>query len=192
MRKCRFPGLLLEISLQIRLSFCLMAKKITSLFLHEQQLALYVLYLLMCYTVTSLPFYFYRASEILFDWQPFSSQDDQLNSSTFAQVLLGGISIQPILFAMLFLPSKLLFRFKCYTSIRLVPHPLNIPLTVKHPLSRMNESRSSLQVASMQPKVFCRPRILSTPIVNSHTVSSFDGSTLPDIAEDISTVTHLP
>lgn len=182
---------MLEISLQIRLSFCLMAKKITSFFLHEQQLALYILHLLMCFTVTSLPFYFYRASEILFDWQPFSSQNDFINSSTFAQVLLGGISLQPVLFAILFLPENFLFRFKCYTSIRLIQHPLNIPLSSKNPLSRMHESRSSLQIASMQPKVFYRPRILSTPIVNSRTTLSFNGSMLPDIAEDITTVTHI-
>lgn len=99
----------MEIFLHLRLSCGLIANRITSVCRQEQRIAFVILYFLICLTLTSLPFYFYRVSESLFDSYSTWFHHDIINSSTFTQLLLVGISIQPILYVLLFLPSRHLF-----------------------------------------------------------------------------------
>lgn len=114
-----FLGLILEIILHIRLSCCLIAKKISRSFIREQQLSLYILYIFICLTLTSLPFYLYRSVEILFDLVGLPESIVFVNSRSFAQIILCGISFKPVFYLILFFPSKLLFQCKCYTTIEL-------------------------------------------------------------------------
>ena len=110
---------MLGLLLHIRLCCCLIAQKITSAYLREQQIALYLLHLLIYLTITSIPFYFHRASEVLFDSQSLFEEHSWMNGCAFAQILLFGISFQPVLHAILFLPSRILLKYKCFTSVRL-------------------------------------------------------------------------
>lgn len=113
-------GLVLGIVLHIRLSCCLKMHRITSAFHREQQLTFYILYFLMCFTITSIPFYLGRVTEILFD-SMFSFDDNNwINSTFFAQILLMGVSFNPIIYALLFIPSKLLCRLNYFLLIQLV------------------------------------------------------------------------
>lgn len=106
-----YKGFLLEISLQIRLCrFCSMSNSVNnSSLIYDQQMAFYMVYVLFYMTITSLPFYFFRCSEILFDSQFSFYHHELINSSTFAEVLLSGMFVQPVLYAILFFPSKFLF-----------------------------------------------------------------------------------
>ncbi|UJR08409.1 hypothetical protein I4U23_012679 [Adineta vaga] len=114
-----FLGFLLEISLHIRLNCCLTARLITPSFVREQQLSFYILYIFLCLTLTSLPFYLYRLIEVLFESIIAFNQMDILSSRMLAQIILLGISFKPFLYVLLLCPSKLLFKFKCYTSIHI-------------------------------------------------------------------------
>jgi hypothetical protein len=71
-------------------------------------------------TLTSLPFYFYRTIEIVFDFQLTS-----INSRTFAQILLFGSCFKPLLLFLLFFPSSVLFKLKCYLKCY---SPVNIEI----------------------------------------------------------------
>lgn len=104
-------------SLHIRLNCCLVAKSITASFLREQQLSLYILYIFICLTLTSLPFYLYRTVEVLADALVASNQSTVINSSVLAQIILLGVSLKPVLYCILLLPSKILFKCKCFTAI---------------------------------------------------------------------------
>ena len=173
-----FLGLLLEFFLHIRLCCCLIAHRITSAFLREQQFSLYILYIFICLTVTSLPFYFYRASEILFDSHLSPYQHPWINSCTFAQLLLCGISVQPVLYAILLLPAKALFRLKCYTSIQMptdVQMESNLLLTLPstrsprlYPLLRSHQAQYSLRMSSFYPRFHLHLRTVSQPILTNN------------------------
>ena len=86
-----------------------MIERLTTAFNQERQLCIYILYTFMFITLTSLPFYFSRTIEILFDTQLTS-----INGQTFAQLLLLGCSFKPLFFLLLFFPSSVLFKSKCY------------------------------------------------------------------------------
>jgi hypothetical protein len=85
--------------------------------------------------LTSLPFYFYRTIEIIFDTQLTTINNDLINSRTFAQILLLGACFKPILFCISFFPSSVLFKFKfylkCYspTNIQIVEQDEHKQLT---------------------------------------------------------------
>lgn len=115
-----FLGLVLEVLLHIRLSCCIVIKKITASFNHERQICICILYTFITVTLTSLPFYFYRAIEIVFDTQLVLINSDIINSRLFSQILLLGTSFKPVLFFILFFPSSTFFKFKfyltCYSS----------------------------------------------------------------------------
>ena len=70
----------------------------------------------MILTLTSLPFYFHCTIEILFDAQFTSTNNNIINSRTFAQMLLFGTGFNPFLAFILFFPSSLLFEWKCYST----------------------------------------------------------------------------
>ena len=151
-------ALLLELFLHIRLCCCLISDRINASFLREQQLSLYILYIFICLTVTSLPFYFHRASEILFDAHLSSYHHPWINSCTFAQLLLCGISVQPVLYALLVLRPRVLFRLKCYTSIQMPTDvQLESHLLLPYPV------RYSLHVSSFYPRLQLKLRTLSQP-----------------------------
>lgn len=120
-----FLGLILEIILHIRLCCCVILNKVTSSFNHERQLCIYILYIFILITLTSIPFYFHRSIEIIFDTQLIPMNNEYINSRTFAQTLLLGISIKPLLFFILFFPSSILFKLKCYLKCY---SPVNIQL----------------------------------------------------------------
>ncbi|CAF3144005.1 unnamed protein product [Rotaria sp. Silwood2] len=109
-------ALVLEIVLHIRLCCCIITKQITSSFVHERQIFIYILYIFTTVTSTSIQFYFYRAIEIIFDTQLVSINNDIINSRTFSQILLFGTSFKPLLFFILFFPSSILFKLKCYLT----------------------------------------------------------------------------
>lgn len=94
-------------------------------------MAFYILYVLIWLTLTSIPFYFYRTCEILFDSQWTFFYHDFINSSTFTQLLLIGISVQPVLYTILFLPARYIIRWKSYTFVHFIPqqrqhsHPIS-------------------------------------------------------------------
>ena len=164
----------MEIFLHIRLCCCLIAHKLTRIFLREQQLSLYILYLFFCLTLTSLPFYLYRTSEILFDLQISSHYHDLVNSRLLAQLILIGISCKPMLYFLLICPSNILFRFRCYTSIRIESFEDIIiieqereqarqPVTKKLSIERSQYRQSSLNFSASHPKVRVRSQTISHP-----------------------------
>ncbi|CAF2968698.1 unnamed protein product, partial [Rotaria sp. Silwood2] len=168
--------LILEISLHIRLSCCLIARKISSSFLREQQLSLYMLYIFSCLTITSLPFYFYRTIEIIFDSLLSSYSNDMINSRTLAQIILSGISFKPILYLILLFPSKILFKFKCYTTVKIESiNQLNSVFLISHKKQdekHLNRDRYSLKLSSFYPKIHIKFRSLSNPLVTTNNIHS--------------------
>ncbi|CAF0827828.1 unnamed protein product [Adineta steineri] len=122
-------GFVLEICLHIRLCCCIIIKKVTLAFNHERQLCIYILYIFIVITLTSLPFYLYRTLEIIFDAQLASVNNDLVNSRTFAQILLIGSCFKPVLVFILFFPSSILFYLKCYLKCY---SPANIGLSEQH------------------------------------------------------------
>ncbi|UJR37844.1 hypothetical protein I4U23_030534 [Adineta vaga] len=107
-------GLCLEITLLIRLCCCIIMRKVTSAFNHERQLCLYILYIFILMTLTSLPFYFYRIGGIIFDTQANTGSNDFNIGRTFSQILLIGICFKPLLIFILFFPPPIIFYLKCY------------------------------------------------------------------------------
>jgi hypothetical protein len=153
-----FLGFLLEIILHIRLCCCLIARKLTSTYLREQQLSLYILYIFICLTLTSLPFYFYRTIEILFDLHLSINYSDPINNRILAQIILFGTSFKPILYLLLICPSKILFHFKCYTSIKIE--------ACNQQKSSSQCSRYSLNISTWYPKIHgIHSRTLSSPVL---------------------------
>ncbi|CAF3295424.1 unnamed protein product [Rotaria socialis] len=173
-----FMGLILEICLHIRLSCCLTARKISPSFLREQQLSLYILYIFTCLTLTSLPFYLYRTIEIIFDSITLSYLNSMINSRTLAQVILSGISCKPVLYFIIFSPSKFLFKFKCYTTIKIENiNQLQNILLIKNQQDKYGQraphERYSLRFTTLYPKVHAKFRSLSHPAItidNRHSV----------------------
>ena len=164
-------GLFLEIILLIRLCCCLITSRITPTYLREQQLALYISYIFICLTLTSLPFYFYRTIEILFDLQLSADDSDPINNRILAQVILFGTSFKPMLYLLLLCPSKILFRFKCYTSIRIGTFNQFDELLVDgQPKSSSQTHRYSFEISTWYPKVRINPRTLSNPVISDATL----------------------
>ncbi|CAF0732935.1 unnamed protein product [Rotaria sordida] len=109
-------ALVLETVLHIRLCCCIITRKVTSSFTHERQICIYILYIFTTVTLTSIPFYCYRAIEIIFDTQLISINNEIMNSRIFSQILLFGTCFKPLLFFILFCPSSILFKLKCYST----------------------------------------------------------------------------
>lgn len=174
-------GFFLEICLHIRLCCCLIAPKLTTAFLRDQQISIYILYIFISLTLTSFPFYFYRTIEILFDLHVSSNYHDSVNSRILAQMILVGISFKPMLYFILIFPSKILFRFHCYTSIRIqsldeidaidqVPRPKKLSIE-----RSQHRQSSSLKLMSYYPKIPLNSRSFSNPIVAiAEQISSID------------------
>jgi len=126
----------------------------------------------MCLTITSLPFYFYRTVEILFDAQVSSNYYDVINSRVLAQIILFGISFKPILYFILLTSPKILFKFKCYTSIQietideidnnLLANELN--QHTAHHRQASESGRYSLKLYLFYPKIHINLKRLSVPI----------------------------
>jgi hypothetical protein len=161
----------LEIILHIRLCCCLITKRITLIYLREQQLALYISYIFICLTLTSLPFYFYRTIEILFDLQLSANDSDPINNRILAQVILFGASFKPMLYLLLLCPSNILFRFKCYTSIRIETFNQFDELLVinQQPKPSSQPHRYSLEISRWYPKIRMNSRTLSNPVLSDAT-----------------------
>lgn len=154
-------------------------------------MSLYVLYFLIGFTLPSLPFYFYRACEILFDAQFSTYQSEFINSSSFAQLLLLGVSFQPILYILLFLPSRYLLRLQCYTFVHIIPDEFfrENPLPSTIPCSELRRKYSSAKIyhrdslnpfESHFPNGYLKARTLS--VSNDH--CSRKSSMLVEISED--------
>lgn len=86
----------------------------------------------MSITLTSLPFYFSRTIDILFDIQLTS-----INAQIFPQILLIGCCIKPLLFLLLFFPTSVLFKSKCYFKCY---SPVNIEI-LEEEEEELNSSR---------------------------------------------------
>jgi hypothetical protein len=133
----------------------------------------------MCLTLTSLPFYFYRIVEILFDAQISSNYYDVINSRVLAQIILFGISFKPILYFILLTSSKILFKFKCYTSIQIeridqIDNELN--QQTEHHRQGSQSGRYSLKLYSFYPKLHINLQRLSVPVklTNHHHLNCID------------------
>ncbi|CAF1248171.1 unnamed protein product [Rotaria sp. Silwood1] len=185
-------GLILEILLHIRLSCCLIASKMSTTFLREQQLSLYILYIFACLTITSLPFYFYRTIDIIFDSFLLTYSNDMINSRTLAQIILSGISFKPILYLILLFPSKILFKYKCYTTVKIESiNQLNNVFLInnkKHEeknLKNLNHERYSLKLSSIYPKIHIKFRSLSNPLVTTNNIRSIIIDQKQNTSDDI-------
>ncbi|CAF5095907.1 unnamed protein product, partial [Rotaria sp. Silwood1] len=184
--------LILEILLHIRLSCCLIASKMSTTFLREQQLSLYILYIFACLTITSLPFYFYRTIDIIFDSFLLTYSNDMINSRTLAQIILSGISFKPILYLILLFPSKILFKYKCYTTVKIESiNQLNNVFLInnkKHEeknLKNLNHERYSLKLSSIYPKIHIKFRSLSNPLVTTNNIRSIIIDQKQNTSDDI-------
>ncbi|CAF2264492.1 unnamed protein product [Rotaria magnacalcarata] len=175
-------ALLLEIVLYIRLCCCMITKKVTSIYVHERQLCIYILCMFSTVTLTSIPFYFYRVIEISFDNQFTLTNNEVFNSRTCAQILLFGACFKPLLFFILFFPSSSLFYLKCYlacyspTKFQIIEQPEEI-LPPSNSQSRIKKRQSMMPVqrhryslclqSSYYPKSHVRPRTQSIPALPS-------------------------
>ena len=131
-----------------------------------------MLYIFFSLTLTSFPFYFYRTIEILFGVHFSSNYHDSVNSRILAQMILFGISFKPILYFILIFPSKVLFRFHCYTSIGVQSldeidaiDQQSRPKKLSIERSQHRQS-SSLKLMGYHPKIPLNSRSLSNPIVS--------------------------
>lgn len=133
----------------------------TSSYHQERQLCIYVLYIFILITLTSLPFYFHRTIEIIFDTQLIPMNNEYINSRTFAQTLLLGISIKPLLFFILFFPSSVLFKLKCYLKCY---SPVNIQLLDQNEAILSSTSNQNLQQrqSTNGPKRHCYSLFVSS------------------------------
>lgn len=146
----------MEICLHIRLCCCVIIQRMNSTFNHERQLCIYVLYIFILITFTSLPFYFYRITEIIFDTQLTAISNEFINSRVFAQILLMGICFKPLLIFILFFPSSNLFKLKCYLkcytpvhkSVREQSNPVSSSGT-EHDIQQINNSHSKRNLYSI-------------------------------------------
>jgi len=96
--------------------------------------------------------------EILFDSHILSNQYDIINSHTLAQTILFGISFKPILYFILLFPSKILFKFKCYTSIQTetIDRIDDVSLVNQQPdhnIQHSGHGRYSLKLPLFYPKI---------------------------------------
>lgn len=96
-----------------------MAQKVKRRFIREQQISLYILHIFLYLTITSIPFYFHRTVEAIFEGLIVFEEIYWFNSCTFPQLLLFGVSFQPIVYVILLVPPETLFKLKCFTSIRI-------------------------------------------------------------------------
>lgn len=112
--------------------------------------------------------------EILFDLHIPSNYDDLVNNRALAQLILLGISCKPMLYFLLICPSKILFRFKCYTSIRIDPfddilamtqEQQKQPIMKKLSIERSQYRQSSLNLPTTHQKIRVNSRTLSQPIL---------------------------
>jgi hypothetical protein len=117
----------------------------------------------------------------VFDSQLFAYQHPLMNSCTLAQLLLCGISIKPVLYAVLFLPDNVLLQWKCYTSIGLAPTNMNDdddddddddpfldgPSIDMYALSTRCADRYAFRLLSFYPRLQFKRRTLSNPILPS-------------------------
>jgi hypothetical protein len=163
-----------------------MIKKSTSALNQERQLCIYILYIFIMLTLTSLPFYAYRSIEIIFDTQLISINNDFINSRTFSQILLFGTCFKPLLFFILFFPSSILFKskchFKCYspTNIQMIEQEEEIlPSLSNHKnlikpeqqksITRSHHHRYSLlRGSSYYPKFHSKLRTRSNPVLTTN------------------------
>jgi hypothetical protein len=122
--------------------------------------------------------------EILFDLQISSTYNDLINSRILAQIILFGISFKPILYFILLIPSKILFKFKCYTSIHIDHKDEDLLDNQQKSMQCSRRDRYSLRLSLFHPKIhFDLPR-LSTPIL-SNTRHSIDIHQNQDISNPI-------
>ena len=141
-------------------------------------MSLYILYMLISLSITSLPFYFYRASEVLFELPSTFANHRLFNSRTFAQLLIFGASCKPILYFILFAPSKIVFKFKCYTSIRIEASSRvdgtddeddalflsgSLEQQDMYYLAREHHDRYSLRLSSLYPLLHMQLRTMTKP-----------------------------
>ena len=126
-------GLCLELILHIRVCCCVTIENLTTAFNQERQICIYILYTFMSITLTSLPFYFSRTIDILFDIQLTS-----INAQIFPQILLIGCCVKPLLFLLLFFPSSVLFKSKCYFKCY---SPVNIEILDQDEERELNSNR---------------------------------------------------
>ena len=96
----------------------------------------------MIMTLTSLPFYLHRTIEIVFDIQLTS-----FNSRTFAQILLFGSCFKPLLIFLLFFPSSILFKLKCYLKCY---SPVNIEIVDQNEQILNNQNQLEQQQQQQQ------------------------------------------
>ena len=160
-------GLLLELALHVRLCCCFMVKKVSSTFAHERQLCIYILYIFISLTLTSLPFYCCRTIEIVFDTQLSSFTNEFLNSRTFAQLLLFGASLKPILSLILFSPSSMLFRVK-FSSNGHVEEDSGVLSSSSQHSRAISQSQQTKTTASMHQRQSMQVRFTFHPKFHSH------------------------
>jgi hypothetical protein len=104
--------------------------------------------------------------EILFDLNISVYYYDLINSRTLAQIILCGISFKPILYFIILFPSKILFKFKCYTSITLDSLDGIDSVNQQDPHLRQRlQGRYSLNLHAFYPKYRRQLRTLSTPTI---------------------------
>jgi hypothetical protein len=96
-------------------------------------------------TFTSLPFYLHRTIEIVFDIQLTS-----FNSRTFAQILLFGSCFKPLLIFLLFFPSSILFKLKCYLKCY---SPVNIEIVDQNEQILNNQNQLEQQQQQQQQMI---------------------------------------
>lgn len=73
---------------------------------NQKMICIYVLFIFITLTSTSLPFYTYRTFEIFFDGQAAMMNNELINSRTLAQLLLLGVCSKPVLLIALFFPNR--------------------------------------------------------------------------------------
>jgi hypothetical protein len=116
--------------------------------------------------------------EIIFDTQLISINNDFINSRTFSQILLFGICFKPLLFFILFFPSSILFKLKCYLKCY---SPVNIKILNRDEsiLTKNNNQQQQQQPiiprkrhcyslflhSSSNPKFHSKLRAQSSPII---------------------------
>ncbi|CAF1084219.1 unnamed protein product [Adineta steineri] len=157
----------LEIILHIRLNCCIIRRTITSSFLREQRVSIYILYIFICLTLTSLPFYLYRTIENFFYVDIPSLTHDIINGLGLAQIILLGISFKPVLYFILFVPSRILFKFKRYLTNQLDTNNITDILLIqeqKHRTQQTESPRYSLQLPSFYSRIHKKFRPLSNSI----------------------------
>lgn len=108
--------------------------------------------------------------EILFDPQISNYHSDIINSRILAQIILFGISFKPILYFILLIPKKFLFKLKCYTSIHIDRFDQIDGNLLIHQQQKQTDQRRrySLTLSIFHPKIHINLRRLTNPVISTN------------------------